>query len=74
MPVFSAHQNLAYPQLHEDSIPEMAFWRAISKLMGVCGISDFTREDLARPDPKRLKKQLSGLINFAKFREERYEL
>jgi len=35
MPVFEAHQNLAYPQLHEDSIPEMAFWRAISKLMEV---------------------------------------
>jgi len=37
----------------------------------MCGVADFTREDLARPDPKRLKKQLSGLINFAKFREER---
>ena len=74
MPVFAAHQNLAYPQLHEDSIPELAFWRAMSKLMTVCGVNDFTREDLARPDPKRLRKQLSGLINFAKFREERMEL
>jgi hypothetical protein len=33
MPVFEAHQNLAWPQLHEDSIPEIAFWRAISKVL-----------------------------------------
>ena len=32
MPVFAAHQNLAWPQLHEDSIPEIAFWRAMSKV------------------------------------------
>mmetsp|Transcript_61446 Transcript_61446/g.139091 ORF Transcript_61446/g.139091 Transcript_61446/m.139091 type:complete len:502 (-) Transcript_61446:292-1797(-) len=74
MPVFSAHQNIAYPQLHEDSIPELAFWRKISHLMEVCGVTDFTREDLTRPDPKRLRKQLSGLINFAKFREERMDM
>jgi len=74
MPVFAAHQNLAWPQLHEDSIPEIAFWRAMSKLMDVCGVTDFTREDLIKPEPKRLRKQLSGLINFAKFREERMEL
>jgi hypothetical protein len=66
MPVFSAHQNMAWPQLHEDSIPELAFWRAVAKLMAVCGVNDFTRDDLARPDAKRLRKQLSGLINFAK--------
>ena len=66
MPVFTAHQNMAWPQLHEDSIPELAFWRALAKLMAVCGVNDFARDDLARPDPKRLRKQLSGLINFAK--------
>lgn len=66
MPVFTAHQNMAWPQLHEDSIPELAFWRALAKLMAVCGVNDFARDDLARPDSKRLRKQLSGLINFAK--------
>jgi len=66
MPVFTAQQNMAWPQLHEDSIPELAFWRALAKLMAVCGVNDFARDDLARPDPKRLRKQLSGLINFAK--------
>lgn len=74
MPVFNAHQNLNWPQLHEDSIPALAFWRAISKLMYTCGVNDFTRSDIAHPQPKRLRKQLSALINFAKFREERMEL
>jgi kinetochore protein Nuf2 len=73
-PVFAAHEKLSYCQLHEDSIPELAFWRHISGLMEVCGISDFTREDLTRPTTVRLKKQLSAIINFAKFREEQYQM
>ncbi len=40
----------------------------------MCRVNDFTRQDLSRPNPSRLLKQLSALINFAKFREERMEL
>lgn len=30
-------------------------------------------DDVNRPDPKRLRRNLSAVINFAKFREERWE-
>jgi kinetochore protein Nuf2 len=39
--------------------------------MLACGISDFTLNDISRPDPKRTRRNLSAIINFAKFREER---
>jgi kinetochore protein Nuf2 len=61
---------LEYPQLHEESIPELSFFRATSKLMGVCGLNTFTTKDIFVPDAKRFRRQLSAVINFAKFREE----
>ena len=74
MPVFEAHQQMSWPQLHEDSVPELAFLRATQKLMNTCGITDFSRNDIEKPIAKRLRRQLSGLINFAKFREEGMDL
>jgi kinetochore protein Nuf2 len=39
--------------------------------MRAAGVRDFSPKDLLAPDVKRLKKNLSALINFTKFREER---
>lgn len=72
-PAFSGLRALDYPELHEESIPELAFLRTINRLMGFCGIYDFNLRDLLTPTPKRLRKHLSALINFAKFREERLQ-
>ena len=41
------------------------------KLLSTSGISDFKLDDINRPDPKRLRRNLSAIINFAKFREDR---
>jgi len=41
------------------------------RLMGACGVRDFTLKDLMKPEPKRTVRHLSAIINFAKFREER---
>ena len=41
------------------------------KLLSTSGITDFKLDDINRPDPKRLKRNLSAIINFAKFREDR---
>ena len=35
------------------------------------GVFDFCLRDLTNPDAVRLRRILSGVINFAKFREER---
>jgi kinetochore protein Nuf2 len=38
--------------------------------MSQVGILDFSIRDLIKPDAQRVKKILSAIINFAKFREE----
>lgn len=44
------------------------------KLMEGVGIDDFTLKDVIKPEPHRLKMIFSGMINFAKFREEQLVL
>lgn len=70
-PKFSAISAFTFPELHSDSVPEMNFFRTAKRLMEVCGIHDFALKDLLFPTPKRVRRQLSALINFAMFREER---
>jgi kinetochore protein Nuf2 len=38
--------------------------------MSQVAISDFSIRDLIKPDAQRVKRILSAIINFAKFREE----
>ena len=39
--------------------------------MNTVGVKDFTMIDLIKPESKRLRRHISAVINFAKFREER---
>jgi kinetochore protein Nuf2 len=73
-PAFCGLSKLTYPELHEESIPQINSFRACQKMLEVCGINDFTIKDFMAPNSKRLRKQLSGILNFGKFREERYTL
>ena len=73
-PAFAGLQSLNYPELHEDSVSELAHFRAIHRVMEACGVHDFSVMDMLAPNHKRLKRQLSAVINFAKFREERIGL
>ena len=41
-----------------------------SKLMDSVGINDFSLKDVLKPETSRIRMILSGIINFAKFREE----
>ena len=60
-----------HPELYKDALPEIKFFTLLSKLMTICGNSDgFGFKDLQHPTPKRLKKQLSAIINFLKFKED----
>mmetsp|Transcript_21563 Transcript_21563/g.49543 ORF Transcript_21563/g.49543 Transcript_21563/m.49543 type:complete len:449 (-) Transcript_21563:184-1530(-) len=72
-PAFSGINELEFPQeLHEDSVPMAGFLLGCHDLMTKCGIKDFTMYDVMKPEPKRLRRNLSAVINFAKFREERF--
>jgi kinetochore protein Nuf2 len=69
-PAFAGLQQLENPQLHEESVPNMNSFRAVGNMMKVCGINDFSIRDFLNPNAKRLKKQLSGIVNFIRYREE----
>lgn len=69
-PAFAGLQQLENPQLHEESVPNMNSFRAVGNMMKVCGINDFSIRDFLNPNTKRLKKQLSGIVNFIRYREE----
>jgi len=70
-PVFAAIDAIEYAELHDESIPAMAFFVQTAKLLRSSGVKDFSMKDLHKPEGARLKKSLSAVINFAKFREEK---
>jgi kinetochore protein Nuf2 len=70
-PVPEALEALGFPELHEESAPVVVFHRAAQRLMRASGIHDFSLNDYLKPEYPRLRRILSGVINFAKFREER---
>ena len=63
--------SLPHPELHVESISELTFLKKCMKFMKICGLHDFGWKDLNAPTSKRFRRQLSGAINFARFREER---
>lgn len=44
---------------------------ASSKLAVISGIKDFNFTDVTRPDGQRFRYVMSGVMNFAKFREDK---
>ncbi|KAJ8098365.1 Nuf2 family-domain-containing protein [Lipomyces tetrasporus] len=41
-----------------------------ASLMRICGVDDLSMADFMRPEPQRLRRLLSAVVNFARFREE----
>mmetsp|Transcript_42730 Transcript_42730/g.106345 ORF Transcript_42730/g.106345 Transcript_42730/m.106345 type:complete len:450 (+) Transcript_42730:39-1388(+) len=69
-PQFAGMAELEFPELHDESVSTMAFLRACQRLLTTCGISDFTLQDLIKPEHKRLRRNMSAVLNFCKFRED----
>jgi len=70
-PDLSGLTALSYPDLHSESIQELSFYRAANNLMISCGVYDFTWKDVQKPTIKRLRRQISAVVNFSKFKQER---
>eukprot|EP00878_Enallax_costatus_P013072 GHUV01013660.1.p1 GENE.GHUV01013660.1~~GHUV01013660.1.p1 ORF type:complete len:449 (+),score=217.15 GHUV01013660.1:423-1769(+) len=70
-PLFAAIDAFEYPELHDESIAARNFFRHLVKLMSACGVKDFGIKDIYKPETARLRRHLSAVINFAKFREEK---
>ncbi|KAK9388635.1 Nuf2 family-domain-containing protein [Lipomyces mesembrius] len=48
----------------------LALVRASARLMRICGVDDLSMADFMRPEAQRLRRLLSAVVNFARFREE----
>jgi kinetochore protein Nuf2 len=59
------------PELHSESLPLLSFFKSLSGLLDEIGIDGFSLRDLVKPESSTVRKILSGIINFAKFREEK---
>eukprot|EP00658_Telonema_sp_P-2_P030263 TRINITY_DN22886_c0_g1_i3.p2 TRINITY_DN22886_c0_g1~~TRINITY_DN22886_c0_g1_i3.p2 ORF type:complete len:444 (+),score=171.95 TRINITY_DN22886_c0_g1_i3:198-1529(+) len=70
---FAATQCLSDPGLHDDTIPEIQFFRELRRLMETVGITDFSRRDVDKPVKERTVRILSAIINFAKFRLDKMD-
>ncbi|KAI8821768.1 Nuf2 family-domain-containing protein [Fimicolochytrium jonesii] len=68
---FDAMQILEQPELQQESITLVSYYRALRRLMSEIGVDDFSMRDILRPEPPRIRKILSAVVNFGKFREER---
>ncbi|EQC39275.1 hypothetical protein, variant [Saprolegnia diclina VS20] len=59
-------------QLHSGSVGEITYFRTISRLLATAGLRDFRWDDVYKPTLKRYRRILSALINFTRFRYERW--
>ncbi|WWC72551.1 uncharacterized protein I206_106513 [Kwoniella pini CBS 10737] len=62
---------MEYKELYSDALQFTMFFRHVRDLANLCGITNFSLADLTRPEAIRFKTVLSGIMNFAKFRDER---
>lgn len=53
-----------------DTMHILVLFKAAQTMLHTCGVDDFTLMDLMRPEPQRIRRILSAVINYARFREE----
>jgi len=63
-----------FPQLHESSIISVRLFREMIKFMRTVGVTDFSISDLIAPESPRTVRNLSAIINFARWREQKYQI
>ncbi|KAL7422918.1 kinetochore-associated Ndc80 complex subunit nuf2 [Cryptotrichosporon argae] len=63
--------TMEYRELYGDSLQFTMFFRHCRDLANLCGVPNFSMADLTRPEPTRLRLVLAGILNLAKFRDER---
>lgn len=58
------------PEELEESLDIVSLQMILYKFLVDCGVYDFIITDITKPEPARLKRLLSAVVNFARFREE----
>jgi hypothetical protein len=60
-------------EVHDESLPRANFFMSYVMLLAASGARSFSLHDIYKPEPKSLIQNLSFVINFARFRNERLE-
>ncbi|KAJ1665530.1 kinetochore-associated Ndc80 complex subunit nuf2 [Coemansia sp. RSA 1813] len=60
-----------FPESHNDDIFLMSFYQNMATLLQQVGVDDFSLRDMLKPEPIRIRRILSGVCNFAMFRDDR---
>ncbi|KNC85745.1 hypothetical protein SARC_02085 [Sphaeroforma arctica JP610] len=72
-PDLRASDCLSHPDLYEEAIPQLVFYKALVRFMEVCGIKDFSFKDVAQPEFQRIRRIFSAVYNFYVFRHGRLQ-
>ena len=64
----------AFPSLHESSIVSVRLFRELIKFMQKVGVTDFSISDLISPESTRTVRNLSAIINFARWRAQKHQI
>ncbi|GAO46849.1 Nuf2-domain-containing protein [Saitoella complicata NRRL Y-17804] len=62
--------DMDFFEIHSGSLGLMVFHQKLVRLMNEVGIQNFSVRDLIKPEPGSVRRILSAILNFAKFREE----
>ncbi|KAK0527942.1 kinetochore-associated Ndc80 complex subunit nuf2 [Tilletia horrida] len=63
--------QLDYREIYPDGLYWRIFYRELNELLIASQVRDFAFSDIARPQTKRFKRQLSALVNFWRFKQDR---
>eukprot|EP01026_Neomeris_dumetosa_P034975 TRINITY_DN2799_c0_g1_i8.p2 TRINITY_DN2799_c0_g1~~TRINITY_DN2799_c0_g1_i8.p2 ORF type:complete len:462 (+),score=60.14 TRINITY_DN2799_c0_g1_i8:44-1429(+) len=66
-----AIQILDYPDMYSDTLRLFKLLSVVKKMMTKVGVKDFGLKDLVQPEARRFQLQLSALINYKKFYDEK---
>jgi len=68
-------ESLRFSELYNaDGFSDIKYFQYLRKCLKTCGVYDFGWKDLHMPNSKRLRQQLSALINLVKFRAEQLQI
>ncbi|KAF9113667.1 kinetochore-associated Ndc80 complex subunit nuf2 [Mortierella sp. AM989] len=60
-----------YPEFVVDAVRFYTFLYQLTTMMYDVGVPDFSSRDLTKPEAERVRRVLSAVINYAKFKEDR---
>ncbi|MBW0527486.1 hypothetical protein O181_067201 [Austropuccinia psidii MF-1] len=66
--------NVQHPNVYEHRVVAGTFKDCLDQIMRCASIYDFSDRDLTSPSPERLRRILSGIVNFVLFENEQAEV